>query len=89
MDSKRYGEIQRHRAERRERMIRDMQTLLADATEIAAYVAEHPLPWTWGVGYYDGLFYQFFDANGRPCLGNSLTDPEDAAWLLTMINFKK
>ncbi len=74
------------RADRRARMQRDMEMAMSDAVEIARCVSEHPLPWTWGIAFHDGWFYQFFDANGRPCLGDDLRDPEDAAFLLTMVN---
>ena len=77
---------EKRREERRAKMQRDMELSMADVYEIARCVAAHPLPWTWGLGYYDGWFYQFFDANGKPCLGNDLRDPEDAAFLLRMIN---
>lgn len=69
------------RAEREERMSREFERAL-QGVDINA----HPLPWVWGISYHDGLFFQFFDANGGPCLGNDLRDPEDAAYLFAMIN---
>jgi hypothetical protein len=48
----------------------------------------HPRPWTWGVGYHDGWFFQFFDATGDKILGDSIRDPDDAALLLRTINSK-
>lgn len=78
--------MRQRRAERHAHMDRDMRACIADTTELERMTASHPLPWTWGVAFHDHLFYQFYDANGRPCLGNDLTDPEDAAFLLTLVN---
>lgn len=82
------NEHAQRRAESKTRMERAMRTCLADTAELERMMAGHPLPWTWTIGYYDGLFYQFLDAAGKPCLGNNLRDPEDAAFLLTLINSK-
>jgi hypothetical protein len=86
MSPEEYAEMRRRRDEQQARMKRMMEECLADGGELADRIASHPLPWSWAVTFHDGLFYQFFDANGRPCLGNDLRDPEDAAFLLTLIN---
>lgn len=46
----------------------------------------HPQPWSWGIGYHDGWFFQFFDATGEKILGDGVRDPEDAARILKVIN---
>ena len=53
---------------------------------MAAPMDEHPKPWTWGIGYHDGWFFQFFDATGAMILYDSIRDPDDAALLLRTIN---
>ena len=45
-----------------------------------------PLPWTARQVIHDGPGWQFFDNNGMPVLGELLRDPEDAAWLVRMVN---
>ncbi len=73
------------REERKRHMEYCMNLTMADDSERFDFV-EHPLPWTWRVSFHDHLFYQFIDANGRPCLGNDLTEPEDAARILKLVN---
>lgn len=70
------------RAERKARLRKDMETCLAGVAELE----RHPGPYTWGLAFHDGWFIQFFDRDGKPCLGDDLREPEDAAWLLTMLN---
>lgn len=70
------------RAELRARMQKGMEDALKDTAELA----RHPGPYTWSIEFHDGLFFQFCDVHGRPCLGNDIREPEDAAWLLTMLN---
>lgn len=81
-----YVEMRKRRTEREARMRQDMDRAMGDTAELERVVTEHPLPWTWTIAFHDHLFYQIIDANGRPVLGNDLTDPDDAAFLLTMIN---
>lgn len=63
-----------------------MRQAMADTAELDAWIADHPLPWTWCVAYHDGWFIQFKDARGAPCLGDDLREPEYAANLLHLIN---
>lgn len=86
MDDAEYAALQARREAKRIRMIREMERAIADTADIDRRTADHPRPWTWRVAFHDHLFFQFIDANGRPCLGNDLTDPDDAAWLLALVN---
>lgn len=76
------AELEQKRSERRARLHLDMHAALADKEELA----RHAGPYTWGIAFHDGWFIQFFDRDGRPCLGDDLREAEDAAWLLTMLN---
>lgn len=81
-----WEQIERRRAERHDRIKSDMEKCVADQAELAELARTHPLPWTWGMAYHDGWFIQFFDANGNPCLGDDLREPEYAALLLHLVN---
>ncbi len=67
----------------------------AARNEMAAYLvkcmaddecAARPTPWTSGVTYYDGLGWQFFDANGQPIMQEPIRNAEDVATILRTIN---
>lgn len=74
------------RIEKRDERERQLRKMMEYALRDSDELARHPGPYTWGMAFYDGLFFQFFDRDGKPCLGNDLREPEDAAWLLTMLN---
>ena len=87
MTPEEYSEMRRRRDDLQARMKHQMERCMADGGELAERIVDHPLPWSWGIVFHDALFFQFFDAHGRSCLiGNDLRDPEDAAFLLTLIN---
>ena len=77
-----YKTMEAKRAERKA----SLQKMMEDAMKDTAELDRNPGPYTWGMAFYDGWFIQFFDRDGKPCLGNDLREPEDAAWLLTMLN---
>lgn len=86
MTPEEYERYRQRDREHHDRMQRGMEECMADVAELADSIARHPLPWTWGMAKHDGWFIQFFDADGAPCLGNDLREPEYAAFLLTLIN---
>ena len=75
-------EIDLERAQRKISMASDMEAAMEDT----AWLASHPTPWTWKLAFHGGWFFQLFDANGTPCLGDDLRGAGDAALLLTMVN---
>jgi hypothetical protein len=75
-------EMEEKRKARRHHLEAMMHAAMKDADELD----RHPGPYTWGIAFHDGWFIQFFDRDGKPCLGDDLREPEDAAWLLTMLN---
>ncbi len=70
--------IDARRAEAKARMERNMTALLTSG-DASNLVAAHPCPWRWTVTYYDGLGFQFFDANNQPVLPGLIRDEEVAA----------
>lgn len=78
-------EYEAMRAKREQRQ-RDLTSMMEAALKDTAELERHPGPYTWGMAFYDHLFFQFYDRDGKPCLGNDVSDPEEAAWLLTMLN---
>ena len=75
-------ELEESRKARRHHLEAMMHEALKDSAELEG----RPGPYTWGMAFHDGWYIQFFDVHGRPCLGDDLREPEDAAWLLTMLN---
>lgn len=74
--------IAERRAAQHKRMCDGMEAALKDRDELAL----HEGPFTWGIAYHDGLFFQFYDKDGKPTLNDDVRDPEIAAWLLTRLN---
>ena len=78
---------ERHDVEvKREQRKHYLEAMMTEALKDTAELERHAGPYTWGMAFHDGWFIQFFDRDGKPCLGNDLREPEDAAWLLTMLN---
>ena len=72
--------------EKRKAQRRNLEAAMVAAMKDTTELERQSGPYTWGMVFHDGWFIQFFDALGKPCLGDDLRDPEDAAWLLTQLN---
>lgn len=79
MTDEEYADYRLRRDERMKQMAKNMELLIADDAEYPSLLKEHPLPWTWGVTYHDGVCIQFRDANGAPVLPGFIRDEEVAA----------
>jgi len=69
----------------RKQMEQDIAALLPD-DDYKDALAEHPRPWRIEVVRHDGFRYQYFDANGNPCLPGFIDDAEAAVTILHAIN---
>lgn len=75
------------RREEREARKQRLQAALDMAMREPIDFAAHPRPWQCEIAFHDGWFFQFVDAAGKPVLGtDDLRDPEDAAYLVRLIN---
>lgn len=74
------------RSEKRRREFKQyLEKALADPDNKFRF-DEHPFPWTARMAIWDGPGVQFFDANGKPVMGDLFRDQDDAATLLDLCN---